>query len=126
MTTIQEDPSQGVLVMGNKDARYLNLLLGIWLFISAFLWKHSPAQFTNTWLMGVITVIVALVATSMPAARYVNTAVGIWLIISGFALPHYRAGTVWNNVLVGIAIGLLSLVGSRADLTTRKPLTRSA
>jgi hypothetical protein len=71
-------------------------------------------------------VVVALIATTVPAVRYINTAVGIWLIISGFALPHLRVGTVWNNVLVGIAIALVSLVGSRADLTARRPVTRHA
>src|SRR5690349_1717021 len=53
--------------------RWLNVLLGVWLFISAFLWPHSQAQFTNTWLMGVLAVIFALLASRLNEARYLNT-----------------------------------------------------
>jgi hypothetical protein len=28
--------------------RVANIVLGIWLFLSAFLWLHSAAQMTNT------------------------------------------------------------------------------
>ena len=112
--------------MQSKDARYLNVLLGIWLFISAFLWRHSSAQMTNTWLMGVITVIVAWISTTMPQFRFVNTAVGIWLVISAFALPHMRTGTVWNNLLVGIAIAVVSLMGPVTATGHGRRVTTSA
>ena len=109
--------------MGTKEARYVNILLGIWLFISAFVWRHSSWQFNNAWIMGVITAVVALVALSVPAVRFVNTIAGIWLVISGFAFPALAAGTRWNNVLVGVAIFFLSLVGSSSDLRTRPRVT---
>jgi uncharacterized membrane protein HdeD (DUF308 family) len=109
--------------MGNREARYLNILLGVWLFISAFLWRHSSAQFTNTWLMGAITVVVGLISLRSPAIRFINTLVGIWLVISGLALPAVSSGTRWNNVLVGVAIFLVSLVGSGAELRTRRHVT---
>lgn len=101
--------------MENRDARYLNILLGIWLFISAFTWSHSSAQLTNTWIMGAITVIAAWVATRVPPVRFVNTAVGIWLIISSFALPRLSVATTWNNLLVGVAITVVSLVGTTSS-----------
>jgi hypothetical protein len=79
---------------------------------------------TNTWLMGVITVIVAWIAVATPPIRFINTAVGIWLIISAFALPHMNTGTVWNNVLVGIAIAIVSLIGPvSAGATGRRQVT---
>jgi hypothetical protein len=105
--------------MDAKQSRYANVALGVWLFISAFLWHHSQAQFTNSWLMGIIVTVVALLATSMPALRYVNTAAGLWLIISGFALQRYTAGTVWNNVIVGALVFLFSLVPARGELMGR-------
>ncbi len=98
--------------MGNTEARYANIVLGIWLFISAFTWPHSSAQMTNTWVMGVITVIVGIVSIGAPSWRYINTIVGAWLIISSFALRRVTRGTFWNNLLVGIAILLVSLVVS--------------
>lgn len=104
--------------MPGRTARILNLILGIWLFISAFVWPHAPAQQANTWIMGVIAVVVALVAMTMSPVRWVNTALGVWLFISVWALPHANVGTMWNNALVAIAIFLLSLVPG-GDESTR-------
>ena len=111
--------------MGDTQARYVNIALGVWLFISAFIWPHTHAQFTNTWLMGVITVVVGFISLGSPPFRFVNTIVGIWLVISGFSFPSVTAGTRWNNVLVGIAIFVVSLVGSRSNLRTRTQLPSS-
>lgn len=93
--------------------RALNVILGIWLFISAFAWPHSQAQMTNTWILGVLAVIFALVATRAPQVRYLNTLLAIWLFISAFALPRVSVGTVWNNVIVAILLFVFSLVPSR-------------
>jgi len=109
--------------MAPKTARWVNAVVGVWLFLSAFFWPHTTSQYTNTWLMGIIAVVVALVSLSSPGFRFVNTAVGIWLIISAFALPTLMAATRWNNFIVGIVIGLLSLVGSSAGVALRHPRT---
>ncbi len=91
-------------------ARTLNVILGIWLFISAFVWPHSGAELNNTWILGVLCVVFALVAMRVPTVRWLNTLLAIWLFISAFALPHQLVGTVWNNALVAIAIFVLSLI----------------
>jgi hypothetical protein len=92
--------------------RIVNLILGVWLFISAFLWPHAQAQLTNTWVCGVLAVIFSLIAMGVPWARYLNTLLAIWLFISAWALPTTSVGTIWNNVLVAIAIFVVSLVPS--------------
>ncbi len=96
--------------MPARTARWLNVILGAWLFISAFIWPHTLAQRTDTWILGIIAVVVALVAMSVSTVRFVNTALAIWLFISVWALPHQNIATMWNNALVAIAIFLLSLV----------------
>jgi hypothetical protein len=48
----------------------------------------------------------------VPWVRYLNTLLAIWLFISAWALPSVSAGTIWNNVLVSIAIFVLSLIPS--------------
>src|SRR5439155_23676667 len=105
-------------------ARFLNVLLGVWLFISAFGWTHAPAEFANTWICGVLCVVFALIAVGYGPARYLNTALAIWLFISGWALPSPNAGTVWNNVLVAIAVFLLSLVPGLEE--ARRPIAYPA
>src|SRR5262245_32659605 len=106
--------------MDSKQASYGNIVLGAWLFISAFLWQHSQAQFTNTWVMGIIVTAAALISLSVPAFRYVNTAAGLWLIISGFTLNRHTAGTAWNNVIVGVLVFLISLVPSASEAMNKR------
>jgi|SRR5689334_10083582 hypothetical protein len=92
-------------------ARTLNILVGIWLFISAFAWVHTPASLTSTWICGVLCVLIALIATRVAPVRYLNVALGAWVFVSAFVLGHNEA-TLWNNVLVGIAIVVLAVTPS--------------
>ncbi len=103
-----------------EGARWLNVVLGVWLFISAFLWPHTAAERTNTWILGVLCVVFALIAMSQPAARWLNTILAIWLFISVWALPHQNLATMWNNAIVAIVVFLASLVGTSR---TETPLT---
>jgi hypothetical protein len=91
-------------------ARAVNIVLGIWLFLSAFLWTHSAAQMRNTWVCGVLIAAFAAVAFAVPVVRYLNTALAVWLFISAFALPSISQATIWNNALVAIAVFVFSLV----------------
>jgi hypothetical protein len=91
------------------SARIINIILGIWLFISAFLWPHVYAQMTNTWILGVLAVAFALIAMKVPEVRYLNTILAVWLFISVWALPTASVATMWNNALVAIAIFAVSL-----------------
>ncbi len=91
------------------NARVVNMILGVWLFISAFLWPHSNAQMTNTWIVGVLAVAFSLIATRVAEVRFLNTVLAIWLFVSVWALPSMAAGTRWNNAIVAIVMFLVSL-----------------
>ncbi len=95
-------------------ARGINIIAGIWLFISAFVWTHTQQQMTNTWILGLLCVIIALVSQGAPQVRFLNTLLAIWLFISAFALPSEHVGTVWNNAIVAVVIFLASLAPSEA------------
>jgi hypothetical protein len=109
-TTRRADLTTGGANGANGVARAINIVLGVWLFISAFIWPHTMAQRTNTWILGVLCVAFALIAMGVPMVRYLNTLLAIWLFISAFALRDISVGTVWNNALVAIAIFIVSLV----------------
>jgi hypothetical protein len=110
--------------MDPKAARYVNAGVGVWLFISAFLWPHTSAQYANTWIMGIVTFAVALVAVGATGFRFLNTAAGAWLVISVFVLPSVSAATRWNNFIVGVVVIILSLVGtSSAAVPIRRART---
>jgi hypothetical protein len=90
-------------------ARIVQIVLGVWLFISAFLWLHSGAQMTNTWVVGALCVAFALIALRVPEARYLNTLLAVWLFVSVWALPTLSSATRWCNALTAIAIFAVSL-----------------
>jgi len=100
-------------------ARVLNLLLGVWLFISAFVWPHTVAARTNTWILGVLIVVFALIAMAQPMARWLNTLAAIWLFFSTLAISHMSQATVINNIIVAIVVFILSFIGSYAAIDRR-------
>ena len=50
----------------------------------------------------------------------INTLIGIWLIISTFALVSFSnlLNARWNNVIVGILVGLFGIVRASGDSRT--------
>jgi hypothetical protein len=98
------------------DPRLINVTLGVWLFVSAFLWPDSRAQATNTWVCGVLCVAFSIASMGVSWARHLSSALAVWLFVSAWALPIHHVSTLWNNVLCSIAIFVVSLVPS--DTTT--------
>jgi heme A synthase len=94
----------------NNWARYVNIVLGVWLVISAFAWPHTVSQQTNAWVVGLLVATIALVAIARDRVRYLNTALAVWLFISIWALPGVYMATAWNSALVAIGIFMFSLV----------------
>jgi multisubunit Na+/H+ antiporter MnhB subunit len=103
----------------------INVILGAWLFISAFAWPHTTSQMSNTWIVGVLCVICALISVAVPWVRYLNTALAVWLFVTTWALPSTSPGTVWNNILVAIAMFVVSLTPPSTSSTIAFPRRRS-
>ncbi len=119
-TTTPTHGTQGTLGSTNMAARGINVILGGWLFISAFIWMHTASQFWNTWIIGALVVAFSLGAMRVPQLRFVNAALAVWLFISIWALPTMTRATSWNNALVAIAIFVVSLVGPELTARTRR------
>lgn len=113
MTTRAPESFRGVPVESRQSAapaRYANVILGIWLFISAFAWQHYSASQTNTWVVGLLIAVVGLVAARSPSAGYANTVLSVWLAISTLFVWPVVAATYWNNLIVAVGVFALSLV----------------
>ena len=111
--------------MDNRTVRTINIVLGAWLFLSAFLWFHSGAQFTNTWIVGLATAGIAIAGLWAAQARWLNVGLAAWLIVSNWVLPTTSA-TGWNNFLVGIAILVIAfLPATAAEEQRRRARTRT-
>ena len=47
---------------------------------------------------------------SMSGNSWVNILLGIWIIASPFVLGFHSPNTMWNNIIVGAAVGILALI----------------
>jgi hypothetical protein len=97
-----------------STARWINVLLGAWLFISAFLWPHAPGQFANTWVVGLMVVVLSLIAAGGYSwARYLNAVAAVWLFFATLFMPRMSVGTLWNNCLVAIVVFVVAMTPGR-------------
>lgn len=99
-------------------ARYANVALGLWLFVSAFLWPHFEASQANTWIVGLLICASSLAARRTSKLRWANTILSSWLFISTllFVRP-VGITTLWNNLLVAGAVFTFSLVAAGPTAT---------
>ena len=105
--------------------RWVSLVVAVWVFISAFIWPHTHAEQTNTWILGVLMFIGSLWAMAMPPVRYLNTIFSIWLFIATLVIAHQQPGTLWSNLIAAIIVFVMSLIPSGATTVrtgTRQPL----
>lgn len=105
----------------NAWARYMNVILGIWLVISAFIWPHALAQQTNAWVVGILAAVFAFLAAGRDQARYLNTALALWLVASIWVLPSISVATLWNSGIVAAGLFVFSLI---PNLRTTVPPVR--
>jgi hypothetical protein len=98
----------GVTAVG---ARAINAILAIWLFVSAFLWRHTYVQSENAWVVGFIALLMALGGMSGLAwARYMNVILGAWLILSPLFVRLSSRWTFFNLELVGLGLVVFGLM----------------
>lgn len=103
-------------------ARTANAVLGLWLFVSAFLWPHSRHQFVSAVVAGMFAVTLALFGMAGLAwPRYLNVMIGAWLIVSGLCLPRVSTATSWNHVLVGLGLVIFGLMAAFRSQERRGP-----
>jgi hypothetical protein len=101
-------------------ASAINLLLGIWLVISAFAWPHSFAEQTNTWIVGAVIAIFSAVSFAVPEVRWLDSLPAVWLFFSTFALTHGNGGTVWHNVVIAVAVFTVAFAGAAVPRRGRR------
>lgn len=93
--------------------RLANVTLGLWLFVSAFVWPHNAISQTNTWLLGLLIGGIAAVGTPSPAVRAISTVPAVWLFFSAFWIADLTNATMWNNAIVAVLVLVLSLVPTK-------------
>jgi hypothetical protein len=102
--------------------RIFNALLGVWLFVTAFMWPHSRAAFIVTVLAAILTFTLSILEIFSGVSRHLNVVVAIFLFLATLSLPHVTRATIWNNAIVAIAIFVAALAdkGPRAVRNERE------
>ncbi|HVV84081.1 MAG TPA: hypothetical protein VHE35_13490 [Kofleriaceae bacterium] len=106
---------RGTTGRGTPWPQWINLALGVWLFISAFLWFHTVAAGANSWIVGLVIAGAAAAAFWAPPVQWIDTAAGIYLFLSTNAFRHANGWTVWNNVIVAVLVVGFSLFRTDRD-----------
>ncbi len=95
-------------------ARCGNLLLGIWLQVSIFVWPHTDATRISAWLPGLLVSTIALLAMGAPPMRWLNGFVALWLLLWTVATASAEALTYFNGVACGLMVLILSVIPSKS------------
>ena len=110
--------------------RIFNVLIGTWLFLSAFGWPHSPAQGLTALICGALTLLTALGSIYYPRVRYLTATVAVVLFVASLATaaPRYDR-TFWHNAVFAIVIFLIALfdkgtIGARQRYGVRDELSQ--
>ena len=112
------------------SARIFNVLIGTWLFLSAFGWPHSPAQGMTALICGALTLLSALASIYYPRVRYLTATIAVVLFVASLATaaPRYDL-TFWHNAIFAIVIFLIALfdkgtIGARQRYGVRDELSQ--
>ncbi|MGA9525323.1 MAG: SPW repeat protein [Myxococcaceae bacterium] len=91
----------------------VNILLATWLFVAAFAFNATTAQFWSVLLVSILVVTIEVLSMWRNDLRFVDTALGLWLIFSVWLLPPRNDFVYWNNIICGLLIAVMSMVRTR-------------
>lgn len=85
---------------------WTNAILGLWLFIAAFLPFSATLNLWDNLIVGVLVGITGFAMTKEKAWQgWTAGILGIWLVIAAF-IPALQAhtGNMWNGIIVGVLL----------------------
>ena len=86
--------------------RIFNMLMGLWLFVSAFVLPQSRGQFASTAICGALAAFFAAYTSYNRRSRYLTAAVGALVVVLAFAAHPLGSATFWHNGIMGISIAV--------------------
>jgi hypothetical protein len=102
---------------GVRGTAGINLILGIWLFVSPWVYgAYTIGNAWNSWLVGVLVAIFAAFRISRPAIRglsWVNLVLGAWTFFSPWIYGYTaQSGRFINSVCVGALMFIMACYGA--------------
>lgn len=99
-----------------RVASGLNVLAGIWLIISPWVYGsiYRGGSAWNSIIVGIIVGVFALIRFFSPrsavALSWINAILGLWMIISPWIYGYAGdAARLWNSIIVGIIVVILGV-----------------
>ncbi len=89
---------------------YVDLVLAVWLLVSAFVLGHTPLSVTLNVVIAVAVGVLARVSLKKPAVRYLNGAIALILVVLAVLLPSLSVAARINTAIVGLVLLALSAV----------------
>jgi hypothetical protein len=99
-------------------ARYTNMVLGLWLFVSAFAWPHTASTRINTCMVGLFVAIAATMAAGVSVFRQLTSVLAVWLLFTTLMVYPASPITFWSNILTAVAVLVVSLIPSDDERIT--------
>ncbi len=105
-------------------ARVVEIMLGLWLVISPFVFGHAAADrslWTNDLACGFAIVTLALLSFWHPL-RYAHLGIGVvalWLIAFGYLAGHPAPPASQNHILLGLLLVMFAIIPNEANLPPR-------
>lgn len=101
-------------------ARGINLFLGVWIFWSAFVFRHTPESAISTWATGVVIASFAIFAMFDSRGRFGSLVASAWLLASAFVLPHASSFARWHNAILAVIVFAVALVPGARTVRARQ------
>lgn len=107
--------------------RVIEIMLGLWLAISPFIFGHYPgnaALWRNDLICAAVVIVLAILSFwSWPVGGFLRYAhlgilsVGVWLALFGYvASAHPAAPGYQNDILLGLTLLLVAIIPNQASL----------
>jgi SPW repeat len=103
-------------------ARTVEFMLGCWIIISPFVFRH-PADQSSLWVTDVscgFAVVVISLLSYAPRLRYLHpgtAGVSLWLVLFGyFYQTHPTPAPLQNDILVGLLLMMFAIVPNESTL----------
>jgi hypothetical protein len=89
-------------------------VIGLWLQLSSFAWRHTDAARLGVWLPALLISVVAVLSMGAPPMRWLNSMLALLLMAWTAVSASGDALTYWNGIACGLAVLVLSMVPSRS------------
>jgi hypothetical protein len=101
-------------------ARFMHIVLGMWLMLSAFFWPDGLAQRLNTCISGLLCATGALVLVRVPKIRHLIGILAVHVFVSSWLFAS-SLGSLLNNVLVATAMFFAAVLPGYVQAGTARP-----